>query len=89
MAQVEQVLTVARPQAVDVGPAPAHRAGVGARQAAQDAQQAGLAMAVGCGHAQQLPGAQLERHVFEQQTGSFRTGEPFRFKHGRRPSRYS
>jgi hypothetical protein len=46
--------------------APVHVAGLGQSQAAQHAQQAGLAAAVGSDDVQQLPGAQLEIDAREQ-----------------------
>ena len=54
MADVGHFLVVVPRQARDAFTAPEHLAGVGQAQAGQDAQQAGLATAVGAGDNQHL-----------------------------------
>ena len=53
------------------------------KQAAHDPQQAGLAAAVGPGHAQQLAATEREAQVVKQPPFASRALEPSRFKHCR------
>src|SRR5688500_9479049 len=66
VAEVDEVTGVFLAQRLNGGPVPAHLARARREQAAQDAQQAGLAAAVRAGDAQRLARRERERERAEQ-----------------------
>src|SRR5688572_21395666 len=81
VAEVDQLARVLLPHAPDRLALPAHLARARRQQPAQNAQQAGLAAAVGAGDAQQLAWLQRERQPAEQNPPAARAFEIGRFQH--------
>src|SRR5690606_14309639 len=82
MAEIEQLAMEGLALAADRMPAPAHFTGLGHGESSHQAQQAGLADAIGAGHAQQPPCLQAEGEVAEEQAIALEAGELVDFEHG-------
>src|SRR5512133_3697146 len=87
MADKYQIARILLALGADRPPAPTQFPGAGRQQTAHDAQQAGLAAAVGARHAQQLAAADPEAQPAEQAPFASRALELSRFKH--RPRTFS